>query len=218
MNIKKHIIHFYQKKHYLWLILLLILFISGRILQDSYLFSEKMMEKEKVPYIYANNTPLKVFPEIEKNDNSLDSSAYDFINKKEWKVKSKLEKKKKEIVVIKRTKSIKARKKPVIKKQNKVKIVTISKKERQLTQRKYKNMVQLGAFYSFEGAEKEWYKIQKTSSDALTLYDFHIEKAYLSHNHIIFRLKIGPFKTKDNARYFCRKLRKKNIDCFFSLS
>ncbi len=168
-------------------------------------------------FIYADNEKIRVEAQNKKQKiYATEQKIYDFVNKKDWKLKTdtitKKQNSKTAVKSLKTTKSEPKAKPEIISYKNHLIKIKKGKKEK-INHKLIKNYVQLGAYKSYEKAEiaKENISniIQKKQKILL-----HIEKAHLAEKGIIYRLKAGPHSNSAEAKNFCDNLRKKAIECF----
>ncbi len=76
-----------------------------------------------------------------------------------------------------------------------------------------KFVVQIAAFRDRPGAEGEFAELQAAHPDLLGLLSSDIERADLGDRGIYFRLRVGPFETKDAAASLCTRLKGRGQDC-----
>ena len=73
--------------------------------------------------------------------------------------------------------------------------------------------VQLVSLLSKAGAEKEWPKILKAHSALLSGYTHRVVQAQIPNKGTYYRLVVGSFKTRDEAKNLCDKLKARNQNC-----
>ncbi len=175
-------------------------------------FHTHLDSNKNVEYIYANHSKTDIIPKTEQK------KEYNYFKKnKKKEVTIKTVKKKRKIIETKKNIKKIANKNVIEYKKHRVRIVQ-KKALKQKIQNNDKHLVQLGAFYSFEGASKEWYRIAEQNTQTFKKYDFHIEKTQRTGHSAVYRLKIGGFIGRAPARSFCSNLRKKNTDCFLVIN
>lgn len=76
-----------------------------------------------------------------------------------------------------------------------------------------KFVVQIAAFRDRPGAEGEFAELQAAHPDLLGSLRSDIERADLGDRGIYFRLRVGPFETKDAAASLCTRLKGRGQDC-----
>jgi cell division septation protein DedD len=74
-------------------------------------------------------------------------------------------------------------------------------------------VVQIAAFRDVPRAEEEFTKLQAAHPDLLSQLRSDIERADLGERGIYFRLRVGPFETKDGAASLCTRLKGRGQDC-----
>lgn len=76
-----------------------------------------------------------------------------------------------------------------------------------------KFVVQIAAFRDVPRAEAEFAKLQEAHPDLLSALRSDIERADLGDRGIYYRLRVGPFATKDAASSLCTRLKGRGQDC-----
>jgi len=74
-------------------------------------------------------------------------------------------------------------------------------------------VVQIAAFRNEPRAEEEFVKLQATYPDLLGSLRSDIARADLGDRGIYYRLRVGPFQTKDAAGALCTRLKGRGQDC-----
>jgi len=75
------------------------------------------------------------------------------------------------------------------------------------------HVVQIGAFRSDEEAQAQWSRLQSKLGDYLDGKSQDIERADLGERGVYHRLRIGPFKSSDEAKTYCVGLKERGQDC-----
>lgn len=171
----------------------------------------------------ADHQPIKIFPKADKSSYlTTNQRVYDFINKKSWEFKPKIENK----IPTKVTQAHKLKSQPhttkkksagntVNYKNHKIHVVKLPDEKKPAI--KTSNItVQLGAFNAYNTAITEKKRIIKLFPDITKKYNFTIEKAQLKKQGLIYRLKVKSFQNTLSAKKFCTDIRKKDIGCFFT--
>ncbi len=75
-------------------------------------------------------------------------------------------------------------------------------------------MVQLASFRSIDAADRAWRRAVKKNGDLLNVYTARVVRADLGVDKgVYFRLRVGPFAKRDDAKTMCAKLKARNVDC-----
>ena len=75
-------------------------------------------------------------------------------------------------------------------------------------------MVQLASFRSIDDADKAWRKAVKKNGDLLSAHSARVVRADLGGDKgIYYRLRIGLFAKREEAKSLCAKLKARNVDC-----
>ncbi len=75
-------------------------------------------------------------------------------------------------------------------------------------------MVQLASLRSIDDADKAWRMAVKKNGDLLSAHSARVVRADLGGDQgVFYRLRIGPFAERQEARSLCAKLKARNVDC-----
>ena len=74
-------------------------------------------------------------------------------------------------------------------------------------------LVQIAAFRSDAEAQAAWTKLKGKNEDLLGTYSPNVMQADLGAKGIYFRLRFGPFSTRDDAISVCESLKARKQDC-----
>jgi len=75
------------------------------------------------------------------------------------------------------------------------------------------HVVQVGAFRSDEEATAQWARIQSRLGAYVDGKSYDIERAEVADKGIYHRLRIGPFRSADDAKTYCAGLKERGQDC-----
>lgn len=75
------------------------------------------------------------------------------------------------------------------------------------------HVVQVGAFRSDDEAAAQWSRLERRMGDFLSGKAPHVERADLGERGVYHRLRIGPFRTSDDAKTYCSGLKERGQDC-----
>lgn len=75
-------------------------------------------------------------------------------------------------------------------------------------------LVQLGSYRSEDGARQDLVRLSRKSPEYIAAMPHRIAQKNISGRGTFFRLQVGNFADKSNARFFCQNLKQQNIDCF----
>lgn len=75
------------------------------------------------------------------------------------------------------------------------------------------HLVQIGAFRSEAEATAQWTKLQGKLGDYASGKSEDIERADLGDKGVYYRLRVGPFVSKDEASTYCAGLKERGTDC-----
>ncbi len=74
--------------------------------------------------------------------------------------------------------------------------------------------IQLASLKSFDLAESEWSRISKKHKDILANFEPTIQKVDLGADQgIYYRLRTGPFESKEEAKKACSRLKERKVEC-----
>ncbi len=75
-------------------------------------------------------------------------------------------------------------------------------------------MVQLASFRSIDDADTAWRRAVKKNGDLLSPHTARVERADLGGElGIYYRLRLGPFVNREEAKSLCAKLKSRSVDC-----
>lgn len=75
-------------------------------------------------------------------------------------------------------------------------------------------MVQLASLRSIDDAEKTWRKVVKNNADLLSAHSARMVRADLgAEKGVYYRLRVGPFANRLDAKALCDKLKARKINC-----
>lgn len=75
------------------------------------------------------------------------------------------------------------------------------------------HVVQVGAFRSDEEAAAQWSRLERRLGEFVTGKSPHVERADLGNRGVYHRLRIGPFRSSDEAKTYCSGLKERGQDC-----
>ncbi len=73
--------------------------------------------------------------------------------------------------------------------------------------------VQIAAMRNKAGAQSTWIRLQSSFGPIMANMNAHFERAETT-NGIFYRIQIGQFQTRDQARDLCAQLKKRDVSCF----
>ena len=75
-------------------------------------------------------------------------------------------------------------------------------------------MVQLASFRSIDAADVAWRRAVKKNGDLLSPHTARVVRADLGGDRgIYYRLRLGPFVNREEAKSLCAKLKSRSVDC-----
>ena len=211
-------------------LLVITLFLTYKFLTIANLETKEQIREQELPDILALDEQIKIYPEKDEgSETKSNQMIYDFVNNDGLDYKPQIKKLDIDQYTNLPDKQEYLTTSPVPEEELNDPDTTINTtatnlsittaiKPKATISTKENHMVQIGAFSNKKNALAKWSQLVSKYPRDLEKVSYQVSYVKNQQYGSLYKLKLGPFKSENKAREFCKQLRNNNVSCFYAMS